>query len=543
MTNLIHIHGSHNMPLVILSIILAIFSSYTALELISRYKFSRRSITGKYWFIGASIAMGCGIWAMHFVGMLAHQINLEVHYKPFLLIVSMIFPIMTSGIAFYILNRSIRQRMLILSGTILAIGMLAMHYIGMEAMIVDAHIQYDRFWFFISIVIAIISSNLAIQIFAAFRDRHIYNKVWIKVMAAVFLGVAISGMHYAGMKATIFISEIDAVINTSHHGYEAINALAQSIGITIFIIQMFILISFYIDRHSYSKLQESEERYRKLVELSPIAIGIHQYGVFTYINSAGLNVLGTNTIDDVVGKNFLTFIHPSYHDIVKERWKTMHLMNTHVELLEEKMIRLDNEIIDVEIMGLPITINGTSYVQVIFQDITARKKMEEITFQLAYHDPLTGLPNRRLFSQRLYDALITEPTATAAIAVMFIDLDGFKRVNDTYGHDAGDLLLIGIAEKLASCVRKKDIVARLAGDEFTVLLTDNNDSDVVTIAKQMLEILRLPFNIKDTNVFVTPSIGIAFSTDEDKDGESLIRKADKAMYQAKQAGKNTYRIY
>ena len=130
----------------------------------------------------------------------------------------------------------------------------------------------------------------------------------------------------------------------------------------------------------------SLQRYRKLVELSPIAIGIHQYGLLTYINPAGLKILGANGVEDVVGKNLLTFILPEYHEIIKERWKLMKQINTHVEPLEEKMMRLDNKVIDIEIMALPIEINGNPHVQIIFQDITERKKVEEMTHRLAYQE-------------------------------------------------------------------------------------------------------------------------------------------------------------
>ncbi|TWI59027.1 diguanylate cyclase domain-containing protein [Halalkalibacter nanhaiisediminis] len=542
MLNIIHTHGTHNMTLVVFSIILAIFSSYTALDLISRYRFSKRFIIGKYWFVSASIAMGSGIWAMHFVGMLAYDINIDVRYHTLLVIVTMILPILTSGLAFYMLSRFVSQELLIISGTVLAAGILLMHYIGMESMIIQADIQYDPFWVSISILVALISSIVAIQTFVKFRDNHTFDKTWLKIVIAILLGIAISGMHYTGMKATSFVIEPNHDFSGTHD-HVGSNALALSIGITIFIIQLFILISRHIDRRSSIKLQESEERYRKLVELSPVAIGIHQYGEFSYINPAGMKVLGANSKKDVIGKNFLTFIHPDYHEIVKERWKTMHQINTHVGLLEEKMIRLDNEIIDVEIMGLPITINGEAYVQVIFQDITERKKIENVTHQLAYHDSLTGLPNRRLFEQRLEKALKQANTKTNTAAVMFIDLDGFKQVNDTYGHEAGDIVLISVAQKLTSCVRINDTVARLAGDEFTVLLVDSEEDTVVTKAKKILEILSLPIEFKNENVHVTPSIGISFFLDEDKNGESLIREADIAMYQAKQSGKNNFRIY
>jgi len=261
--------------------------------------------------------------------------------------------------------------------------------------------------------------------------------------------------------------------------------------------------------------------------------------LLTYINPAGLKILGANGVEDVVGKNLLTFILPEYHEIIKERWKLMKQINTHVEPLEEKMMRLDNKVIDIEIMALPIEINGNPHVQILFQDITERKKVEEMTHRLAYHDALTGLPNRRLFEERLHEALLVKPSDTRLTAVMFIDLDGFKQVNDTYGHDAGDSLLLQVAQRLMGSVRENDTAARLAGDEFTVLLTDIVKSEVVDITRSILEELRKPFKINDKIVRVTPSIGISLCSDNDKDGDSLIKKADMAMYEAKKLVKTT----
>ncbi|WP_158068843.1 diguanylate cyclase domain-containing protein [Domibacillus epiphyticus] len=498
-----------------------------------------KCIVKKYWFVAASISMGSGIWAMHFIGILALELKMVVNYNPFLVLVSMILPVITSSLAFFMLSREVNKKLLVLGGTVLGIGILLMHYIGMEAMIMNADIRYDPFWLSLSILIAILATNLAVQILMAFKDKR--KKIWLRFLAAYILGITISSVHYAGMKATIFLTEFD-LHQKNPQDSENI-ALAISIGITIFFIQLFIYISLYMDQQTSMKIKESEERYRQLVELSPIAIGIHKYGEVTYINPAGMKLLGANAAEDVIGKNILTFILPDYHDTIKKRWKIMNQNNKHVAFLEEKMLRLDNQIVDIEILALPTMINGKEYVQILFQDITERKKMEEMIHRLAYHDTLTGLPNRRLFEERLHKSLLVEPSDFKVTAVMFIDLDGFKQVNDIYGHDTGDILLINVSKRLKNCVRENDTVARLSGDEFTILLTDITESDVVHIAKKIIKALGTNFKINDDNIYVTPSIGISLCSDHEKHGKSLIKKADIAMYQAKQLGKNNYQFY
>ncbi|EDN70512.1 diguanylate cyclase/phosphodiesterase [Beggiatoa sp. PS] len=180
----------------------------------------------------------------------------------------------------------------------------------------------------------------------------------------------------------------------------------------------------------------------------------------------------------------------------------------------------------------------------VFTDITKRKQNEELILHQAHHDALTNLPNRILFVDRLKQALLTAKRHQGRVAVMFIDLDRFKSVNDTLGHDFGDLLLKEVAQRLIACIRESDTVARLGGDEFTVVLTQiQNISDIRIIAQRMLKSLSQPFIQKDNEAFIGGSIGIAFFPKDGQEAETLVKKADIAMYQAKQEGRNTSRFY
>jgi diguanylate cyclase (GGDEF)-like protein len=152
------------------------------------------------------------------------------------------------------------------------------------------------------------------------------------------------------------------------------------------------------------------------------------------------------------------------------------------------------------------------------------------------------LPNRRFFSEKMSDALSIAKETRAPLAVLFIDLDGFKKVNDTYGHHAGDSLLQQVAKRLSSSVREGDLVSRLAGDEFTIMLPNTEKSNAVNIATRILESLQQLFPIGDQDVSITPSIGLAMYPEHGNDAKSLIKNADAAMYQAKIGGKNSYQI-
>ena len=184
----------------------------------------------------------------------------------------------------------------------------------------------------------------------------------------------------------------------------------------------------------------------------------------------------------------------------------------------------------------------TEYV-CLFTDITERKRQESRLEYLAHHDPLTQLPNRTLLNDRLQQALSSARRNWKKLALLFLDLDLFKIVNDTLGHTAGDLLLKKVAAKLQRCVRDCDTVARLGGDEFTVVLADVNDTrDVAMIAQKILDSLVEPFNLDGHEFHISASIGISLFPSDAQDIDALLKHADTAMYQAKTQG-NNYQFY
>ncbi|MFA6969794.1 MAG: diguanylate cyclase [Gallionella sp.] len=190
----------------------------------------------------------------------------------------------------------------------------------------------------------------------------------------------------------------------------------------------------------------------------------------------------------------------------------------------------------------------TNYVAT-FTDITVSRKAADEIKHLAFYDPLTHLPNRRLLLDRLKQALASSARNGRSGAILFIDLDNFKTLNDTLGHDIGDLLLQQVALRLESCVREGDTVARLGGDEFVVMLKDLSDEPVEAeaqtkvIGNKILATLNLPYQLAMHEYRNTPSIGAAIFRDHQKSHDELLKQADTAMYQSKKAGRNTLRFY
>jgi len=337
---------------------------------------------------------------------------------------------------------------------------------------------------------------------------------------------------------------------------EIIELMAQSIGKILAVHQM------EVERQQAEKercelivsLKESEERYRRLVELSPEAIAVHSQGKIAYINAAGAKLLGASSPEALIGFPLLHFVHPNYVEIATERIRLVETENQPIELAEQKLMRLDGQIIDVEMAGIPATYQGSTAGQIIIRDVTERKRVERQLLHGAFHDALTGLPNRVLFIDRLGQAIRrSNQSPDYKFGLLFLDLDRFKVVNDSLGHVLGDKLLIALAQRLQTCVRVSDTVARLGGDEFTILLDHIQSlSDATLAAKKIQKELTKPFHLEGHEVFTTASIGIVFSRGEATASgasnsythpEEFLRDADIAMYRAKALGKARHEVF
>ncbi len=294
----------------------------------------------------------------------------------------------------------------------------------------------------------------------------------------------------------------------------------------------------------HEAVRESEERYRKLVELSPDGIAIHMEGRFVFMNPAGTEILGAAGSEELIGRTLLDFVHPDYRQIVVERLHRLEQQQVDVPLMEQKFFRLDGKEIDVEVSSLPFTFNGKPAVQSIFRDITERNLARQRLEQMANFDSLTGLPNRSLFFDRLRRVLAHAKRYNDMFALLFLDLDRFKEVNDSFGHDVGDMLLQEVATRLKGCLRESDSVARMGGDEFTIILSRIADGpDAAVVARKIIGMLNEPFRLRGHECFVGVSIGIGVFPVDASDTETLLKKADSAMYLAKEGGRNGYRLW
>jgi diguanylate cyclase (GGDEF)-like protein/PAS domain S-box-containing protein len=293
-----------------------------------------------------------------------------------------------------------------------------------------------------------------------------------------------------------------------------------------------------------SDLSESEERYRKLFELSPDGMLIHTDGKIALVNGMCMKMLGAISPEELIGKPVLGIFHPDYRERVSERMRQMQEENRPVPAMERKILMLDGAALDVEVAASPFTHRGKPSVQVVMRDITERKEANERLNYFAQYDSLTGLPNLNLFRDRLEHTLAQAKRSGRPAAVLFIDLDRFKTINDSLGHAFGDKMLKQVAARLGECIRTGDTIGRFGGDEFSVILPDlSNSGDAGVVAQKIGDILSRPFDLDGHRIFITSSIGITLYPADATDPGTLKMNADAAMYRAKALGGNTYQFF
>jgi len=299
------------------------------------------------------------------------------------------------------------------------------------------------------------------------------------------------------------------------------------------------------DVTEHRQLDEERARLAMIVEASNDAIfSIALDDTITSWNKGAEKIFGFSA-KEIIGQPIFTLLPPERYD---ERAEILQSILKGEELchFETTQLKKDGNEIYVSLSTSPILAANGKIIgnSVIARDVTERRNMEAIIRHQAHHDTLTDLPNRQLFMDFLDRELAQARRSDTRLALLFLDLNGFKQINDTMGHDCGDRLLQEVAHRLRACIRESDIVARLGGDEFTVLMPDlSHSDDVGIVVKKILSVFERPFKLDAVTVDASTSIGVCMFPDDGKDAEDLIKKADIAMYDAKGTGKNAYQFY
>lgn len=285
-------------------------------------------------------------------------------------------------------------------------------------------------------------------------------------------------------------------------------------------------------------LQENLQRWRDLAEASFEAILIIDNETIIEANGSCESILGYKD-KNLINTNISTLISTERNQSLPELIEAA----TH-SMIEMKIRKANNSYFDAEIRAKQSNAEGSAIYVITIRDVSERKSHETQLIKLGYYDSLTGLANRIMFQEKLSQALASSERGTKQHAILFIDLDQFKNVNDSLGHDIGDQLLIVVAKRIQAKVRKENTIARLGGDEFAVLIEDINAPHVAAqIANQILSNMGEIVNLDQHSLLVTPSIGIAIHPQDGTTSKDLLRNADTAMYHAKRKGRNNYQFY
>jgi diguanylate cyclase len=415
--------GTFSLDLVGLSLIVAVAASYVAFALAAHISASR-GWAAAYWLAGGAIAMGAGIWSMHFVGMLAFKLPTPMSYDIETTVVSLLIAILVSGFALYIVsNRVLGVWTLGIGALIMGAGIAAMHYTGMAAMEIIPPPTYDTWLVIASIAIAVASSTLALALAFLLRSEAMANAMWKRLLGALAMGFGIFAVHYVGMEAAHF---------------------------------------------------------------APGTVG----------TAPGMQV--------------------------DQQWLAIAVAASTFLFLGATML-------------------------ILTIDVRLAHQLDEANARiaaLAREDPLTGLANRRTFLDALEAAFQARARDKSEVAVLFLDLDGFKDINDTLGHAAGDALIVEVAARLKRTVRQNDLVARFGGDEFAILQRNiAGATDAGTLAEKIGAAVAKHHLIGHDDVGVTASIGIARTTEATCTPTDLMVQADLALYRAKDDGRNCYRFH
>ena len=297
-------------------------------------------------------------------------------------------------------------------------------------------------------------------------------------------------------------------------------------------------------RRAQQAIKENERRFRFVTEtVSEAIIAVDTDGNITFWNQGAGSTFGYSH-DEIFNQPFTRLVPERQRNSYRRGLDRLFAMKNDDQAgntVESVGLRKNGTEFPMELSINSWREDGESFFVSVIRDITERKRAEEHIRYQANYDALTDLPNRKFFMQRLGENISLARRRHRLLALMFIDLDKFKWVNDTLGHAAGDQLLQQVAQRLTACIRTSDTLGRLGGDEFTVILYDIlSRENAATVADKMLTVLKTPFTLEGETAEISGSIGITLFPDDGPDMETLLRNADMAMYVAKNSGRNAY---
>lgn len=557
--------GEHSLVLMLLALMIAIlaaFASFSHTDLIRRRDFSLSRFS---WHLVGAFAMGVGVWAMHFIGMLSFQLPIDVSYHAGLTLLSVLPAIVAGYVTLHVIAyKGSSLPGVVGGGVLMGLGIGTMHYLGMGAMLLDAERLYDPVWFVLSIVIAALlaTTSLAVRPLLA---GYIAKRSILNLCSSVVMGFAIVSMHYVAMHATVFLPLESAPEVTTSAVLDSGALITIAVGVAVFIMVISTVAVVMRSRlHSAELHSEEAAQHAQTLQVRLQTITRRVPGMvyefrraadgalsFPYVSEAARDIFGLAP-DEVQSDAYLLLDVVHKDDIgdllhsVERSADTMQVWHHEFRVVknqgEETRWLLGNAVPTRE------PDNAISWSGFI-TDVTDRKRSEEVINHLAHYDSLTKLPNRRLIYQQLADMIASVSAEPRRGAAYFIDLDNFKRLNDSQGHAAGDLLLRRVAERLQEMLPAEAGVGRLSSDEYIVMVPGFAASlaDAVPVVEKMgqqiMQRLNQVFDLDGHEFECAVSIGICMFNDNSMGADEILQRADIAMHEAKQHGGNQVRLF
>jgi diguanylate cyclase len=517
------IANDHNLSLVGLAAVICVLATLTAINLLHHARKSNGRMR-LVWLAVSAISTGFGIWGTHFVAMLAFTPGIPNGYNIVLTIVSLVAAILLTGAGLAISLIPNWRPAPWLAGMIVAGGIAAMHFTGMAAFNVGGIILWDTPLVVASIVIAAVVGAIALPV-----GLHGTEEKW-KFGGAALLTLAICGHHFTAMAAVSIIPDPAVVIPQSTLPAEY---LAVAVALVSFVIIGMALGAVVLDIRDQRRSEREVDHMRDLANASVEGLLVCDGETIVSVNTSFALLAGLST-SSLVGVQ-LAACFP-------DRAARARLLAGTNQTVETTLRHRDGSMTPVELLLRPIVFSGRPHHVVAVRDLQARKEAEQHIHYLAHHDSLTSLPNRSFFNARI-DQEIASLAGSQSLAVLCLDLDRFKEVNDLFGHAAGDVVLKTVASRVTAVLGERQMMARLGGDEFAILVPGIvNPAAASNLAEKIMEALRASGDTPETNS-ISASIGIAICPGDAAGREALLSHADTALYRAKTDGRNTYRFF
>jgi diguanylate cyclase len=517
------IANAHDLRLVVLAVAICGLASFTGIGVLHHVRRSAGRMR-LVWLAVSATSTGFGIWATHFIAMLAFTPGIPSAYNISLTALSLVAAIVLTGTGLAVAAGAPTARGAALGGAMVGGGIAAMHYTGMAAFEIQGRIVWDAGLVAASIALGALIGAAALPV----GLRH--DTLKAKALGALLLTAAICSHHFTAMAAVSIIP--DPRVELSDTSLPT-GLLAIAVSFASFIIIVLVLAGLALEMRDRRRSELEADRMRGLANAAVEGLVVCDGETIVTVNESFATLVGSPA-ESMIGATLGAYIPDSH--------ARRNLFDRHNHPLEADLSPAEGPSIPVELIYREVDFAGRMHRAIAVRDLRARKQAESHIRFLAHHDPLTGLANRSTFNRRLDQEIEISLKTGTRIAVLCIDLDRFKEINDLFGHAAGDRVLQSFAKRIGGLLDDSQLMARLSGDEFAIMVPGlTNPAAAGRIAESILDTLES--DRTQTEGPIAASIGVAICPDDATDRHALLSHADTALYRAKFEGRSTYRFF